>query len=173
VLGEFTASEVAADVVEHLERRRPGIVRDEAAIRAEVKNALVPVRRSYASTEMPATYMDALEEELAASLPARWRPLALEYTQAEEQAFGIWRRGDVLSRVVFVLIGFAVGGLPFIPFRFKLLPALLGIAAFWLPDYQKLFQRRRYRRELGDIVKTYEGAQKALDRHLRADLLTP
>jgi hypothetical protein len=178
VLDEFSARSVATEVIEHLERRRADIVGDDAQIRAEVKRALVPLRKSYVDTELPMAYMDALEAEMSSALPTRWGAVAKPFTDLEKQRFRIWRGGDLVARIGYVFLGLMVGALcvelPFIPIFWKGFPFLLAGLAFWLPDAQIRFQRRAYARALGGIVRDLEGAQPALDRHITvAELLPP
>ena len=79
-----------------------------------------------------------------------------------------------MARVTYVLSGLALGGLmvwaPFIPIWEKWFPFVLALAAFFLPDAQLAFHRRRYARALGDIALTLAGAQPVLDAHLTTDL---
>jgi hypothetical protein len=178
VVPEFSARDVGMQVIEHLERRRPALVGSDSLVAAEVKSALVPVRKAYAEYELPPGYIDALEAELVATLPARWRQVAAPFTKLEERGFGLWRGGDVVARLTFVLAGLVVGGLivaaPFIPIWEKWFPFALAIAAWWLPDAQARWQKRRYAKELGAIVTTLDRAQPELDRHVTiAELLPP
>ncbi len=175
---EFSARRVAMDVLEHLERRRPAIVDDPAAVDLEVETALVPVRRAYADSELPKVYIEALAEEIASSVPARWRTIALPFTKQEKEGFGLWRGGDAVARLTYVFAGMVVGGLmvaaPFIPIWDKWFPFVLAIAAWWLPDLQMRSHRKKYARELGAIVTQLDGAQRQLDRHITVqDLLPP
>lgn len=175
---EFSARDVALQVVEHLERRRPGIVGSEAMVKAEVENALVPVRKEYEEYQLPASYFDALKEELAATLPARWRAVAGPFTRLEEAGFGLWRGGDVVARLAYVGLGLVLGGFavwaPFIPIWEKWFPFAVAALAWFLPDLQARWHKRRYARELGAIVSAIDRAQPALDRHVTiAELLPP
>jgi hypothetical protein len=171
MLKEYTAAEVATDVLEHLERRRPAIVDDAAQIRAETEKALVPVKKSYQDADLPRGYLVALEEEILATIPVRWQTIARPFTEVEKR--GVWRGGDLFSRLLYVFCGFVVGALPFIPFRFKWLPLLLGVAAYWLPDLQMRGRRQAYALQLGELVKQVASAQKALDRHITVQELLP
>jgi hypothetical protein len=178
MLPEFSARAVGMQVLEHLERRRPAIVGDEAKIQAEVEAALVPVRKAYADCELPSSYLDALAKEVAATVPARWRAVAEPFTRLEQRGFGLWRGGDPVARLSYVLCGLIIGGLivwaPFIPIWEKWFPFVVAVLAWWLPDAQTRFHKRRYARELGGIVSTVERAQPALDQHITvADLLPP
>src|SRR5450755_3293275 len=176
MLSEYSASAVATEIIAHLERRRPEIVDDEERVKEEVRLALVPMRRAYQEYELPMEYMDALEVEILGTLPARWRAVAQPFTALEKKSYGLWRGGDVVARVTYVFLGLVVGGLcveaPFIPIWEKWFPFLLAIAAWWLPDAQKRFQKRAYSKSLGQVVNALAGAQPQLDRHVTiADLL--
>ena len=178
MLPEFSARSVALQVIEHLERRRPAIASSPAAIAAEVKNALVPVRRAYVDSELPKSYIDALESELTETLPARWHAIADSFTKLEGAGFRLWRGGDVVARLTYIFSGLVIGGLiveaPFIPIWEKWFPFVLAVLAYWLPDVQVRFHKRRYARELGAIVASLDRAQPALDQHVTfTDLLPP
>ncbi len=177
MMGEYTAREVALTVIDHLERRREKIVGDEALVRAEVGAALEPIRREYLEAELPVSYFSALEKEITETLPAKWRRAALPFTDLEKKGYGIWRAGDVVARLTYVALGLIGGGLvvaaPFIPIWEKWFPFALAIAAWWLPDAQLRWQRRRYGLQLGQVVKELEGAQKQLDRAITMQELLP
>lgn len=170
MLTEFSARAVALQVVEHLERRRQAIATHPAAIAEEVKNAMVPVRKAYLDYELPRGYLDALETELVETLPSQWRAVAEPYTRLEGMRFRLWRGGDVIARIVYVFLGLVIGGLaveaPFIPIWEKWFPFVLAVLAWWLPDVQIRFHKRRYARELGAIVAALERAQPALDQNM-------
>jgi hypothetical protein len=178
VLPEFTARAVSTEVIEHLERRRPEIAADPDKVRAETDAILEQKRKVYAGYELPAAYMDALVKEVTATVPERWRVGALAYTRLESRGFELWRGGDVIARLTYLFAGLTLGGiivaLPFIPIWEKWFPFALAVAAFWLPDAQTFWLRRRYARQLGQIVANVERAQPALDEHITvADLLPP
>jgi hypothetical protein len=60
-----------------------------------------------------------------------------------------------------------VGGLcvalPFIPIWEKWFPFALSAVGWFLPDLQAAWQRRRYARRLGELVRTVAGRQSALE----------
>lgn len=173
MLKTFSARQVTADVLAHLERRRPAIVHDDEAIRSEVRAALEPVRREYGELDLPVRYLDALERELVATVPARWRQCAEPFTAEEAQGFGLWRKGDVFARLAYLAIGGAIGlfilKAPFIPIWEKWLPFAMAAAAWWLPDIQTGFHRRRYARQLGEIVLQMEQAQRQIERQVTTE----
>jgi hypothetical protein len=167
VLPEFSAQKVTLDVLEHLERRRQQIVDDEARVRDETKQALVLVRKAYQEAELPMPYWDAVEAEVLATVPGQWRSIAAPYTDREKREFGLWRGGDPVARITYVFLGLVVGGLcvelPFIPIWEKWFPFVLALAAWWLPNAQVAFHKRRYSRRLGAIAARTARVQAQLD----------
>ena len=174
---EFAARKVAREVIEHLERRRADIADDEGAVRAEVERALAPVREAYRESALPPAYFAALEQELTEMVPRHWHAAAAPFTAVERRAFGSWRGGDVYARVAYVFLGLLVGGLcvklPFIPIWEKWFPFALAGAAWWLPDAQAAWHRRRYARRLGGIVSDVGSRQRALEAKVSLAELMP
>jgi len=174
---EFAARKVARAVLAHLERRRPDIVGDDAALRREMERALAPLREAYRDSALPPAYFAALEQELAEAVPGRWRAAASSFTAAENRSFGSWRGGDIYARVVYVFIGLVVGGLcvklPFIPIWEKWFPFALAAGAWWLPDAQAAWHRRQYARRLGAIVSDVGSRQRALEARVTLAELLP
>jgi len=178
VNAEFSAQTVTLEVLAHLERRRPAIAADEARIRAEVDAALVAVERAYAEAALPPSYLQALTTEIRDSVPARWRACAEPYTALERREFGLWRGGDPVARLTYVLVGLMVGSLivaaPFIPIWEKWFPFALAILGWWIPTLQTTWHRRRYARALGEIAHELGRAQPRLDDVVRTEeLLLP
>jgi hypothetical protein len=175
---EFSAERVALEVLEHLERRRLTIVHDEALVRAEVFEALVPIKKAYQEAELPMAYYDALAEEIVETVPSAWRARAVAFTDGEKREFGLWRGGDPVARITYVFVALALGGLcvelPFIPIWEKWFPFVLAIAAWWLPTAQLAWHRRKYARALGGIALELASAQPRLDGTVSmAELLLP
>ena len=174
---EYSARAVTTRVIEHLERRRAAIVDSDEAVRAEITSALEPIRKAYQELELPPSYLKALVEEIDDALPIRWRRAAQAFTRLEQTGFGAWRGGDVAARISFVGIGFIIGLLclraPFIPIWEKWFPFALAVAAWWLPDVQRIWHRRRYARELGEMVTSLGSAQRALDERITMGELLP
>jgi hypothetical protein len=174
---EFAARRVTRVVLAHLERRRAEIAGDEAAVRSELDRALAPLREAYRESALPPAYFAALEQELGEIVPARWRAAAAPFTAAEQRAFGSWRGGDVYARTAYVFAGLLVGGLclrlPFIPIWEKWFPFALAVAAWWLPDAQAAWHRRRYARRLGEIVSDVGSRQQALEAKVSLAELLP
>jgi hypothetical protein len=178
VLPDFSAQTVTLSVLAHLERRRHSITADPERVQAEVSAALVPVREAYREAELPPAYMEALATEIIQSVPERWRALAARFSSLEARDFGVWRGGDPVARVTYVLAALVIGGVlvwaPFIPIWDKWFPFLLAGGAWWLPTAQVAWQRRRYARALGAIARDLGTAQPRLDEHIQLhELLLP
>jgi hypothetical protein len=167
VLDEFSAERVTLRVLEELERRRVAIADDPDAVKAAVNEALVPVRKEYQEAELPLNYLEALEREIRSIVPVAWQRAAAPYTAREKREFGVWRGGDPVARLTYVLIGLVLGGLilkaPFIPIWEKWFPFLLAGGAWWLPDAQVRWHKRRYAKALGRIAIDVARAQAQLD----------
>ncbi len=175
---EFSAAKVTLQVLEHLERIRARIVGDEALVLAEVKEALVPIRKAYEESQLPLPYYEGLEQEIVGFVPGEWRSVALGYTGKEQREFGLWRGGDPVARITYVFVGLLIGGLcvelPFIPIWEKWFPFLLAFSAWWLPNAQVAFHKRRYARALGGISVKMAKLQPQLEGRVRMeDLLLP
>jgi hypothetical protein len=164
---EYGAEKITLEVLGQLERKRADLVDDESKTRAEVEAALVPIESAYREAELPAPYFEALKTEILATVPSAWRRIARRFTDKESREFGVWRGGDPVARLTYVASGLLVGGLiiwaPFIPIWEKWFPFVLAIAAYWLPDVQVAYHRRRYARALGRIAVEVGRTQPRLD----------
>ncbi len=167
VLPEFSAQEVTLQVLDRLERRRAQLAADDALVTAEVDEALAVVEKSYREAELPQVYFEALKKEISGVVPGAWRALAQPFTRREAGEHGLWRGGDVIARVTYVFVALVVGGLmvwaPFIPIWEKWFPFVLAASAWWLPDAQVAWQRRRYARALGEIARRMGELQLRLE----------
>jgi hypothetical protein len=177
VLPEFSADAVSRQLLSRLERQRAALAGDAAATEAEVTAELASIRARYVEEALPLPYFEALARDLGPAIGARWRKVAAAYTDLEQRGFGIWRGGDLVARLAYVFAGLALGGLcvelPFIPIWEKWFPFALSIAGYFLPDAQLRWQRRRYARQLGDVVRDFAALQPRLEEAVKlTDLLT-
>jgi hypothetical protein len=173
VIEEFSAEAVTLEVLAHLERRRLAIVADDGQTRAEVDAALVPIEKAYAEAELPPAYLQALLTEIRETVPARWRAGAERFTALERADFRLWRGGDPVARLTYVLGGLVLGGLivaaPFIPIWEKWFPFALAVGGWWLPSLQVRWHRRRYAQALGLIARHVGSAQPRLEAAVRTE----
>ena len=177
VLPEFSADTITRQVLARLERQRAALAGDAPATEAAVTAELVAARARYLEEALPAPYFEALARELGPAIGPRWRRIAAAYTALEGRGFGIWRGGDLLARLAYVFAGLALGGicvaLPFIPIWEKWFPFALAVAGYFLPDAQTRWHRRRYARQLGEVVRDFAALQPRLEEAVKlADLLT-
>jgi hypothetical protein len=167
VLPEFSAQEVTLQVLDRLERRRAQVVEDPALVDAEVTETLATVEKSYHEAELPLGYFESLKSEVRAIVPAEWQKVARPFTQREAAEFRLWRGGDVVARLTYVFLALMIGGFivwaPFIPFWEKWFPFALSASAWWLPDAQVAWHKRRYARRLGEIARRMGELQPRLD----------
>jgi hypothetical protein len=174
---EFAMRKIAVEVLAHLERHRELAVRDPDSTVREVEAALAPLRQSYLESELPPSYFHALELELSSVLPVAWRAVAVDFTALEARRFGLWRGGDLVARLVYVLGGMVLGGLlvwlPFIPIWEKWVPFAMAFGGAWLPSAQVVWHRHRYARELGRIALRLGASQAALEARVQLNELLP
>jgi hypothetical protein len=175
---EFAADNMTREILTRLERRRGALAADARAADQEIAAALDEARARYDEAALPPSYFAALARELAPALGERWRGLAVPFTALEARGFGVWRGGDLISRITYLFVGLVVGGLcvaaPFIPIWGDWFPFALAVAAFWLPDAQVAWQRGRYARALGAVVRDFGRAQPRLNEAVRLpELLGP
>lgn len=176
MLPEFSADTITRQVLARLERERAALASDGKATEAAVTTELTLARARYAEAALPAPYFEALARELGPAIGPRWRRVAAAYTALEGRGFGIWRGGDPVARLAYVFAGLALGGLcvalPFIPIWEKWFPFALSIAGYFLPDAQLRWQRHRYARQLGEIVRDFSALQPRLEEAVKlTDLL--
>jgi hypothetical protein len=176
VLPEFSADTITRKVLARLERQRATLAGDATATEAAVTAELAEARVRYAEEALPGAYFEALARELGPAIGPRWRRVAAAYTDLEGRGFGIWRGGDLVARLAYVFAGLALGGLcvalPFIPIWEKWFPFALSLAGYFLPDAQMRWQRRRYARQLGEVVRDFAALQPRLEEAVKlTDLL--
>jgi hypothetical protein len=174
----YELGSIARDLLEDLERTRPGFPDDEAGFREAVQARArlrlgEDLRRQYASLGADGDYQ-RVEREVREVLVPRYVAFALPYTRLERHGGGAWRGGDLVARVVLALIGLSVGGFivwaPFIPVWEKWLPFVLMILAPFLPDLQRAWHRASYQARVSALARDMEAAAHALIRSDPLDL---
>jgi len=177
VVPQYAAETVSREILSRLERRRASLAGDAQATQVEVGAVVAEARARYGEAALPPSYFEALARELVPALGERWRALAAPYTTLEARGFGVWRGGDLVARIAYLFAGLVVGGLcvwaPFIPIWEKWFPFALAVGAFWLPDAQVAWQRGRYARQLGGVVRDFARLQPRLEEAVRLDELLP
>ena len=164
---------LAGVLIAAAERRRPALgpwsPEAEEELRSAFHSELQDVRRSFLESFDDPAWFARVEEKLDEIALPRYLAEARRETELEQRGYGIWRRGDLLSRAVLALGGLCVGAFlvkaPFIPIptTWDLLILAFGLAAPLLPDLQMSVYRRRHRRALRAIVEDLQDAEAKLE----------
>lgn len=166
---QFRLQSVAANLIERFEGTRRSFggraeqARETFATLAE-ESTLVVARecRQYTGN---APFPELLQDEIRRSFLPRYAEIAVEQTELERSGYGSWRKGDILSRIVFAGVALVVAGL-FMEFA----PGILKDAGFlfvppllFIPELRGVMARVRYRRELQSILEDMARIQKQME----------
>jgi len=164
---------LAGVLIAAAERRRPGLgpwsFQVEEQLRHAFDTELEDVRRSFLESFDDPGWFTRVEEKIEEIALPRYLVEAKRQTDLEQRGYGLWRGGDLLSRVVLALGGLCVGAFlvkaPFIPIptTWDLLIFAMGLAAPLLPDLQIALHKRRHRRALRAIVEDLQDAEAKLE----------
>jgi hypothetical protein len=167
---DFRLPRVSEHVVTWLERRRPGFGEwsgeVEARLTDEARLALADVARRFAEVAEDAGYWGRLEHGVFSVVLPRYFQLAREYHALQRREYGLWRGGDLLSRVVYTGGGIVVAAaiaLTRVPDWLEPVPFAFIFLGPFLPDMQQSFLERRYRRRLATLVADMHAEQRQLE----------
>ncbi|MBN1960306.1 MAG: hypothetical protein JW841_05120 [Deltaproteobacteria bacterium] len=160
---------IARDVLQDLERARPGFPLDAEGFAKDAKSRLRvrlnDLRAQYASMGADADFT-RVARELEEILLRRYLAFAYPQSVRDSRGGGAWRGGDVISRIILSLTGLAIGGFliwaPFIPLWEKWIPFVFMVAAPAIPDIQKKWFFRQHKRHLLQLEKDMNEAAQAL-----------
>jgi hypothetical protein len=178
----FRLPQVTEHVLAWLERRRPGFSawsgEVEAQLTAEARQALEDVRRQFLEVADDRSYWERLEHSLFTVALPRYFQLAREHHALQRARYGLWRGGDVISRVTYTgagLLAAVLIALTPVPDWLEPLPFAFILFGPFLPDMQESFFERRYRKHLTTLVEEMQVEQKQLEtyRPLGDGLLEP
>ncbi len=166
----YQLPELTAHVVAVLDRRREGFAEwtpeVEAKLTEEAKAALAEAGRQFAEVADDAPYWKRLEQiVLTAALPRYFKLAAAEH-QAEKGKYGLWRGGDLISRVAYAAAGLVVAAVVFrtgLPKMIEPLPLAFFIGGPMIPDLQVWFAKRRYAGKLATLVDDMRDEAAARD----------
>lgn len=166
----FTLPFISEVLIAAAERRRPGLGPWTPAVRAQLREIfqaeLAEVKARFFELFDDRAYWDKLERAVLDDAFVRYAAVAERHTALEARGYGIWRGGDVVSRVVLGLGGLAVGAFiaraPFIPLPTSadVVVMLSALGTPLLPDLQVWLHERRFRRQLKKIVEDMATAQE-------------
>lgn len=176
----FQLTQVTEHVLMWLERRRPGFgawsAQVEAQLTDEAKLALADVARRFSEVAVDASYWQRLERSLFSVALPRYFRLAHEHHELQRRKYGLWRQGDLLSRVSYTVGGIILAliiAFTRIPNWLEPIPFALIFFGPFLPDMQVSFHERRYRRQLATLVEEMRVEQKQLEAYRPLDEPSP
>jgi hypothetical protein len=163
---------LAGVLIAAAERRRPGLGPWSPAVEAQLTQTfateLDEARRSFLETFDDPAWFARVEEKIRDVALPRYLTEARRQTELEQRGYGVWRGGDLVSRIVWGLGGFFLGVFlvkaPFIPIptTWDLLAFALLLGAPFIPDLQIGLHKRRHRRALQAIVEDLQEAEAQL-----------
>lgn len=172
----FRLPQVTEHVLTWLERRRLGFGawddEVEAQLKAEARLALADVAGRFAEVAMDPGYWERLERSLFTVALPRYFQLAREHHVLQRRKYGLWRGGDLLSRVAYTGAGIAAAvviAVTAVPDWMEPLPFALILFGPFLPDMQESFFERRYKRQLATLVQDMGVEQQQLEAYRPLD----
>ena len=155
---------IAHDLMDDLERARPGFPSDrtgfEKAARERLRLRLADIRAQYASIGSDADF-ERVQRELDDLLLRRYLTFARGQNDREREG-----APSILKRLWYSLVGLATGGFlvwaPFIPIQEKWVPFAFMLLAPALPDLQIWWHRRQHDKRLDVLQRDLNAAGRAL-----------
>ncbi|HZI06423.1 MAG TPA: hypothetical protein VEZ71_20495 [Archangium sp.] len=176
----FRLPQVTEHMLTWLERRRPGFGEwdgeVEARLRAEARLALADVAGRFAEVAEDPGYWARLEHSVFTVALPRYFQLAREHHALQRRKYGVWRGGDLLSRAAYTgagIVAALVIAFTRVPNWLEPLPFALILFGPFLPDMQESFYERRYRRQLGTLVRDMGVEQQQLEAYRPLDESVP
>jgi hypothetical protein len=164
---------LAGVLIAAAERRRPGLGPWSFSVEEQLRHAfdseLEDVRKSFLESFADPGWFTRVEEKIEEIALPRYLVEARRQTDLEQRGYGLWRGGDLLSRIVWGLGGFFLGVFlvkaPFIPIptSWDLLAFAMLLLCPFIPDVQIAFLKRRHRRALRAIVEDLQDAEAKLE----------
>ncbi len=153
---QYHLAELTAHVVALLERRRLAFEHwDEAPLVEEAKKALGEAGRQFREVADDAAYWERTTSQLMSVAMPRYLKLARAEHALEQRGYGIWRRGDVISRATYAVVGLITGFIILrtaVPNWLEPLPVAMFIGGPVLPELQTWWAKRKYRLQLVALV---------------------
>lgn len=174
---------LAGVLIAAAERRRPGLGAWSLQVEEELRHAfdseLEEVRRSFLESFDDPAWFTRVEEKIEEVALPRYLVEARRQTDLEQRGYGLWRGGDLLSRIVWGLGGFFLGVFlvkaPFIPIptSWDLLAFAMLLLCPFVPDAQIALLKRRHRHALRAIVEDLQEAEAKLELYQPLSSETP
>jgi hypothetical protein len=165
--------EVTAAVLAALERRRPGFEAWSPAVEAQLAEAaeqvLADMGKQFSEVAVDPAYWGRVESVIRGVALPRYLRVARAQHALERSGYGLWRGGDVVSRVSYGALGLVLAIIvwraAFLPKWLELLPLALVLFGPLLPDIQSAAARRRYARALDEIIAAMRAEQQHVDTY--------
>ncbi|HXI11392.1 MAG TPA: hypothetical protein VNM92_01940 [Thermoanaerobaculia bacterium] len=155
---DYDLGNVIYRVLTECEHRRRSFPADQAErmLLGIARQKLDELRPGYVELGGSAPYWESLEREVLGNVMPRYVRRGIEQTRLEERDYGVWRRGDMLARVLFSVGALTVGGiiiaLPFIPVFENAFAFFSAFAAWFYPELQKTMHDAKHTRLLNRMV---------------------
>jgi hypothetical protein len=164
----FSLPFIAQVLIAAAERRRPGLGAWTPEVKEELKklfqSELAEIRARFLELFDDKAYWAKVEKAILEDCFDRYSALAEKQTALEQRDYGVWRGGDVVSRIILGIVGLGAGVFiaraPFIPLPTSadVIVLITALGTPVLPDLQVWLHQRRYRKGLRRIVRDMEEA---------------
>ncbi len=163
----YSLAELTAHLVALLERRRAAFDtwsdQVEDALTREAETALEEAHKGFTELADDQAYWARTHQALITVALPRYLNIAKAQHALEHSAYGAWRGGDFISRVVYAGIGLVAGVIIIrtpIPDFLEPLPLVMFLGGPLLPDFQAWWGKRRYAKALTKLVEDMAQEQK-------------
>ena len=155
----YQLQELTAHLVSLLERRRGAFEKwspdVEKVLQDEAVSALHDAGKQFLEIADDAAYWKRIEHTLLTVAVPRYLRLANDEHERESKNYGIWRGGDLVSRVVYAGVGLLAAAIVWrtpIPDYLELFPLTFFIVGPLFPDLQLSMGKRRYSKQLKQLI---------------------
>lgn len=173
----FSYSNVIYSVLQDCEHRRRSFTDEQApvALTECAREKLARIRQSYLEGMGSKAYWKELEKEVLETVVPQYVPAAIEQNRKERSAYGVFRGGDLLARLILAILGLFLGAiviaLPFIPALENLFAMVFALGGWFYPDLVRAMYERRHYALLNRLVTEGEAYQHNRARYVSsADL---
>jgi len=156
---QYQLDELTGHLVALLERRRAAVEQwndeAEASLLEEARRALDEAGLQFKEVADDEAYWRRTTEQLMTVAMPRYLVVAKAEHELERKKYGVWRGGDLLSRLAYAVGGLLVGVLIIrtaLPDWLEPIPLAFFIGGPLLPDLQVWLATRRYRKQLRSLV---------------------
>lgn len=155
---EYDFASVVFVVLEECEHRRRGYDEEklDVLLMEDARKKLAQIKEAYDEFGGSSVYWRELEREVLTTAMPQYIDAAEEMNRLERTGFDVWRRGDLVARMVFALTGLVIGSaiiaIPFIPIVEAAFAFATTAAGFLYPDIKRYLDDRRHAKMLNRLV---------------------